>query len=57
MTVDWPNMDGDGGGGFGGMDGDITGENNSPLLTDGVKAIVVLLGFLAVFFLLLVLLG
>jgi len=50
-------MDGDGGGGFGGMDGDVTGENRSPLLTDGLKAILVLVGFLVVFFLLLVLLG
>ncbi|UPV73527.1 hypothetical protein M0R89_13370 [Halorussus limi] len=51
-------MFGDGGdGGFGGMDGDITGSNNSPLLTDGVKAILVLVGFLVAFFLLLVLLG
>ncbi len=57
VTVDWSNMDGDGGGGFGGMDGDVTGENRSPLLTDGLKAILVLVGFLVVFFLLLVLLG
>ena len=50
-------MDGDGGGGFGGMDGDVTGANNSPLLTDGTKAILVLVGLLVAFFVLLVLLG